>query len=151
MKSTALKVKAVSDKILKTEKYPWKKLLAYQPPGLKKTTPELLEKLKASLLNNGMASTFYVWQKGKEVFSLDGHHRCMALYELEKEGHAVPDKFTCSFLNIKTEKEAKTVFMATYDHWSMREQTWQNHRHQSPRHAGAFIWLVAFRLRSLNS
>lgn len=37
MKSTALKVKAVSDKILKTEKYPWKKLLAYQPPGLKKT------------------------------------------------------------------------------------------------------------------
>lgn len=118
MKSTALKVKAVSDKILKTEKYPWKKLLAYQPPGLKKTTPELLEKLKASLLNNGMASTFYVWQKGKEVFSLDGHHRCMALYELEKEGHAVPDKFTCSFLNIKTEKEAKTVFMAYQSHYA---------------------------------
>ncbi len=55
------------DKILKTEKISWKELKPYQPKGLKKTTPERMAKLKKSLKENGFASPFYVWQRGKDL------------------------------------------------------------------------------------
>lgn len=55
------------DKILKTEKISWKALKPYQPKGLKKTTPERMAKLKKSLKENGFASPFYVWQRGKDL------------------------------------------------------------------------------------
>ena len=106
------------DKILKTEKISWKALKPYQPKGLKKTTPERLAKLKKSLKENGFASPFYVWQRGKDIISLDGHHRLMVIEEMANEGEKIPEKLTCNFLDIKNENEAKRIFMAYQSHYA---------------------------------
>ena len=106
------------DKILKTEKISWKALKPYQPKGLKKTTPERLAKLKKSLKENGFASPFYVWQRGKDIISLDGHHRLMVIEEMAAEGEKIPEKLTCNFLDIKNDKEAKRIFMAYQSHYA---------------------------------
>jgi len=106
------------DKILKTEKISWKALKPYQPKGLKKTTPERMGKLKKSLKENGFASPFYVWQRGKDIISLDGHHRLMVIEEMANEGEKIPEKLTCNFLDIKNEKEAKRIFMAYQSHYA---------------------------------
>lgn len=108
----------MKDKILKTEKVDWRKLKPFQPKELKKTTPERLAKLKKSLEENGFAAPFYVWQRGKEIVSLDGHHRLMVLPEMVAEGKKVPEKLTCCFLDVKNEKEARMVFMAYQSHYA---------------------------------
>lgn len=106
------------DKIIKTEKVAWKSLKPWQPQNLKKTTRERLDKLKRSLKENGFGSPFYVWQRGKDIWTLDGHHRLMVLPELEAEGEEIPELLTCNFLNLKTEKEAKHIFMAYQSHYA---------------------------------
>ncbi len=109
----------IEDIILKTEKIEWKKIRKFQPAELKKTTPERMNKLKNSLVKNGFALSFYVFEdKNGNIWCLDGHHRIDILEKCESEGIHVPEKFTCSFLDIKDEKHAKKILLAFNSHYS---------------------------------
>ncbi len=108
----------VADLIVKTEKLPWKKLVPYQPETLKKTTPERMAKLRRSLLKNGFASPFHVWQRGKKIYLIDGHHRQKAMLELEAQGHSIPEALPCNFLKIRSEEVAKKLVLAFNSHYA---------------------------------
>lgn len=99
-------MKEISNKILKTELVTWKDLKFLQSENLKDLPKQAEEKLKQSILNNDFCQTFNVWQKGKDVFLLDGHHRVKILKKLEEEGNIIPDKFPANFIDCKNRKEA---------------------------------------------
>ncbi len=112
----------MKDLILKTEKVDWRELVPYQPDDLKKTTPELMTKLKTSLMNNGLASPLNIWEKSGKKYILDSHHRVKALTELESEGKKVPKTLTANFLDIKTDKEAKKLILIFNSHYATIER-----------------------------
>jgi len=53
----------VKNKIIKTKLIDWKKLKSLQPENFKTTKPEIIEKLKKSLIKNGLSSSFVVWDE----------------------------------------------------------------------------------------
>ena len=108
----------MNDLILKTELIEWQKLKPFQPADLKNTTQARLDKLKNSLEKNGFAAPFNIWETGKKLFILDGHHRLKALEQMADEGRAVPEKLTCNFINIKNKKQAKKMVLAYNSHYA---------------------------------
>jgi DNA modification methylase len=101
----------IKDLIIKTQKIEWKKARWYQPQDFKKSSKEQIQKLKTSIIRNGFADAFDVWQKGKIIYILDGCRRDLALKELEKENIKIPDKLSAVFYDIKNNKEAKKLIM----------------------------------------
>lgn len=65
----------LKNKIIKTKLIKWDELKWLQPDNFKDTSPELLSKLKKSMLNNGFASPFNVWEDKGKLWILDGSHR----------------------------------------------------------------------------
>lgn len=108
----------LKNKIIKQELVRWKDLIPFQPENLKKTTPALMQKLKANMRNNGFVSPFFVWQKGKNKYIIDGHHRQRALNELDANSTNVPQELPGIFLKIKDEKEAKKYLLAFNSHYA---------------------------------
>lgn len=105
--------------IVKTELVDWRLLKPFQPDSLKKTTKERLEKLENSLLANGFAMSFYIFQDANgSYWVIDGHHRLKALNGLEKKGYDVPTHFPCAFLNVENETHAKKLVLAFNSHYA---------------------------------
>ena len=99
-------------KILKHEKIRWREAKWIQPEDFKEIKPESLEKLKKSIKNNGFIQPFNVWENDGKINILDGHHRKMALEQLECEGVDIPDLLNANFIECSSYKEAvKYVFL----------------------------------------
>lgn len=111
------------NRIVKQDMIDWKKLVPFQPDNLKKTNPYTLQKLANSLCANGLTMNFYVWEKDGKIYIIDGHSRheilqlleTNTIYPKDSKGkeHSViiPDKFPCSFLDLKNKKEAKKAVL----------------------------------------
>lgn len=101
----------IKNRILKTEFVKWRDLEWFQPKELKSLDENETEKLKNSLTKNDFIQPFNIWQKGKKLLILDGHHRQLVMKVLEDEGHIFPDLLPANFINVKNEKEAKKLVL----------------------------------------
>jgi len=58
---------------------------------LKKITRDNLDRLKLEIRSRGFLAPMFVWESQRGIhYTLDGHQRCKALEELEKEGYTIP-------------------------------------------------------------
>lgn len=87
------------------------KLKPFQPDNLKIMMKESFDKLKESILLNNFVAGFYVWDDGKTIWIIDGHHRKYALEDLKKSGVIIPDKFLCVFLKFENDKQAAQALL----------------------------------------
>jgi len=111
-------MKSLTDITEKTEKIAWQRLNPTQPESLKKTTPARMDKLKKSLIENGFAASFYVFEKDNNIYVIDGTHRLKALRELQSEGVDVPTHFNCTFLKVRDDKHIKKLVLAFNSHYA---------------------------------
>ena len=86
---------------------------------LKSITKDDYHKLIQSLKKNGMPVALNIWvdTKGKKWIS-DGHHRCLAFGDMEKDGWFIPP-IPCNIVKAKTKKEAAALLLignSTYAH-----------------------------------
>ena len=88
-------------KILRYEKIVWKDAEWFQSKNLKKIKKIELEKLKKSFIRNGFNNPFFVFEKNKTIYILDGHHRRLALESLQETVN-IPNKLPALFMDIKS-------------------------------------------------
>lgn len=99
----------ITNKIIKSDLIEWRNLEWLQ--GKLKAIPDSsLKKLKQSLVNNSFVQPFNVWENGK-LWILDGHHRKLAMEQLEAEGYNIPDKLPANFVECKNKKEASKLVL----------------------------------------
>jgi len=103
----------IKDLILKTEKINWQELKDLQPNNLK--TSYHSDLTKESLIKNGFAFTFYIWQDKKDKYIVDGHLRVDILKELKNEGYDVPDELNCTFLDLPDKKTAIRYLLEVFN------------------------------------
>lgn len=101
----------IKNRIIKTELVSWKDFLFIQYKSFKNITAEDMQRLKNSIIKNDFIETFKIWQNGKELYCLDGFHRCKAFEELAKEGYKIPAKFPADFIKCKNKKEAAKLVL----------------------------------------
>lgn len=114
-----MSVKEIKSRILKSKPVEWKKFEFLQTESFKELSKEAYQKIKESILRNGFAESFKVWQNGRKLYCLDGYHRCKVLSDLEREGVRVPAKFHADFLACKNQKEAAKlvlIYSSIYAH-----------------------------------
>lgn len=111
-------MKTIKNKISETKLVDWRKLEWLQPKDFKNDNPEIIEKLKTSLKNNGFASPFHVWQNKTKTYILDGHYRSKCLKELQSEGIKIPDKLPANFIDCKNKTEAKKMVLVYNSHYA---------------------------------
>ena len=100
-------------RVIKQGLVDWHSCEWLQPENLKQQSLSDFQKLKTSLIENGFASLFYVWddpETGKR-FILDGHHREKVLKSLEAEGVNIPNEFPAAWIDCKDMHEAKKFIM----------------------------------------
>ena len=104
----------LKDLIIKTEKVNWQELKDLQPNNLK--NPYHTENLKKSLVKNGFAFSFYVWEdKNGDKYLVDGHLRSDVLIELKNEGFDIPDELSCTFLDLPNRKTAIKYLLEVFN------------------------------------
>lgn len=104
----------IKDLILETKKVNWHNLQDLQPNNLK--LPYNNDKTKASLIKNGFASAFQVWQdKDGEIWIIDGHLRKDLLLELESDGYAIPPLLSCTFIDLPNKKTAVRYLLEVFN------------------------------------
>ena len=104
----------LKDLIIKTEKVNWQELKDLQPNNLK--TPYHTENLKKSLVKNGFAFSFYIWEdKNGDKYLVDGHLRSDVLIELKNEGFDIPDELSCTFLDLPNRKTAIKYLLEVFN------------------------------------
>lgn len=104
----------IKDLIIKTEKVNWMELKELQPENLK--SPFYSEHTKSSLIKNGFAFTFYVWQDTNgDIFIIDGHLRKDLLIELKNDGYNVPNELNCTFLDLADKKQAIKYLLEVFN------------------------------------
>jgi hypothetical protein len=103
----------IKDLIIKTEKVDWQELKDLQPTNLK--NPYHSNATKESLIKNGFAFTFYVWENEGNKYLLDGHLRSDLLRELKSEGHTIPDQLNCTFLDLPDRKTAVRYLLEVFN------------------------------------
>jgi hypothetical protein len=101
----------IKNKVLKVAPVKWKQLKFLQTDKLKAFPRELEEKLRESMIRNHFVETFKVWQSGKDLYCLDGFHRCLVLRSLEERGHTVPEELTGEFIDCKSKTEAARLVL----------------------------------------
>jgi hypothetical protein len=79
--------------------------------SLKRISKRNLEKLKASILQNGFSAPIFVWRKGEANCILDGHQRLTALRSLEADGRSIP-KLPVAYIDADSEQQAKAKLLA---------------------------------------
>ena len=100
----------IKNKIIKTEPVKWRDLRWLQAE-LKEMTVECMQRLKKSLIDNGFSMPFHVWDTGKEIYILDGHHRQRVLQKIEKDGHTIPEMLPANFIQCKDKKQAAKMVL----------------------------------------
>lgn len=100
----------------------WHELKTYQFNDLKETKDRDIDKLKNAIVNEGFAFPFYCWQR----YVIDGTGRYLALLELEKEGHEIPD-LPCVSLRANSLKEAKKLsLLASSQHGKISQKSFDS-------------------------
>ncbi|KAA5532669.1 hypothetical protein F0919_17975 [Taibaiella lutea] len=102
----------IKSRIIRTENINWKQLKFIQQDGFKEHTAVNKSKLKESLVANGFADAFNVWQdENNDIWCLDGYHRKHDLEELECEGISVPEKLPALFIDCNDKAEAAALVL----------------------------------------
>lgn len=101
----------INNEVLKMESINWKELKPFQG-NLKDLSVENYEKLKISILKNGLSFAKHVWKDEKGIINiLDGHQTVRCLEKMEQEGYSVP-LIPCVFVNADSYKQAKEKLLA---------------------------------------
>lgn len=100
----------ITNRIIKTELVRWRELQWLQG-RLKHISPRNREKLKENLKANSFLQPFNVWENGGMLWCLDGHHRKMAMEELERDGMKIPEMLPANFIECSDMKEAKKLLL----------------------------------------
>lgn len=101
----------IRNKILKVEPLNWRAFKFIQTDRFKHFPEELATRLRESMVRNNFIETFKVWQDKKDIYCLDGFHRCMILRELEGQGYEIPEKLPCEFIECKDKSEAAKLVL----------------------------------------
>lgn len=91
------------------ENYTLEKLLPFQG-NLKQIDKPMFDKLKQSLVKDGLPLGFHIWKDKDKIYILDGHHRHLALKSLEVDGYFIP-AIPCTPVIAKNKKEAAKVVL----------------------------------------
>lgn len=106
----------------------WRKCKWLQPSNLKRQSRAQKEKLKRSLVGNGFASVFYVWEHRGSTWILDGHHRESTMRDLEQNGLdgvpvSIPARLPAAFIRCKNKKDAiKLCLLYSSQYAKMNEE-----------------------------
>jgi len=104
----------LKDLILKTKKVNWQELKDLQPNNLK--TPYHSNLTKESLIKNGFAFSFYIWEdKNGDKYLVDGHLRTDLLRELKNDGYDIPEQLSCTFLDLPNRKTAVKYLLEVFN------------------------------------
>lgn len=80
------------------------------------------DKLKKSLIKEGLPLGFHVWiDSKKKVWVVDGSHRRLALLSLKEDGYHIPS-LPCTIVDAKTKKEAAKIVMISNSHYAKMNQ-----------------------------
>lgn len=92
--------------------------------NLKSITSEQFNKLKQSLIKDGLPIAFHIWIDSKyKKWILDGTHRFKAFMALQDEGYFIPP-IPCNVVIAKTKKEAaKTVLISNSKYAEMSQES----------------------------
>jgi hypothetical protein len=90
--------------------------------NLKSIDEKSFDKLKKSLIKEGLPLGFHVWiDSKKKVWTIDGHHRVLALKALQDQGYHIPS-LPCSIVDAKSKKEAAKIVMISNSHYAKMSQ-----------------------------
>jgi len=90
--------------------------------NLKTLDPKDFERLKQSILDNGISFPFFIWQNKKKNYCLDGHQREKVLVVLRDEGYTIPP-LPVDLIEAKDEAEAKfKILLASSRYGQITEQ-----------------------------
>lgn len=91
---------------------------------LKSIDEDRFKKLKKSLITDGLPIGFHVWiDKKDKVWTIDGHHRVLALKALRDEGYDIPS-LPCVIVQAKDKKEAaKAVLINNSKYAKMNQES----------------------------
>lgn len=117
-----IKTKEISIKCEAKEYIDIDKLIPFQGK-LKAITKENFEKLKRSLIKDGLPLGFHIWKEKDKNYIMDGHHRQLALKSIRDDGYFVPP-VPCNNVIAKNKKEAaKAVLVSNSKYASMNESS----------------------------
>jgi hypothetical protein len=104
------------------ENYTLDKLIPFQG-NLKSIDKPMFDKLKQSLIKDGLPLGFHIWKDKNKTYILDGHHRHLALKSLEVDGYFIP-AIPCTPVIAKNKKEAaKVVLISNSKYAEMNQQS----------------------------
>lgn len=94
---------------------------------LKSIDKDQFLKLKKSLISDGLPIGFHVWiDKKSKVWTIDGHHRVLALKALRDDGFHIPS-LPCVIVQAKDKKEAaKAVLINNSKYARMNQESLGN-------------------------
>jgi hypothetical protein len=78
--------------------------MAFQPDNFKVFPVEAKEKLKTSIIVNGIFAPVLIWEEKRKI--LDGHHRVRVFHEMTEEGIQIPEQIPVVMVSAKDEKDA---------------------------------------------
>lgn len=90
---------------------------------LKSINKSEFDKLKKSLIKDGLPLAFSVWKQKDKIYLIDGHHRKLALQALSEDGYHIPS-LPCVEIEAKTKKEAaKAVLISNSKYAEMNQES----------------------------
>jgi DNA modification methylase len=88
---------------------------------LKSIDKENFDKLKRSLIKDGLPLGFHVWLDKDKTYICDGHHRIMAMKALRDEGYHIPS-LPCTPVIAKDKKEAARAVLISNSRYAEMSQ-----------------------------
>lgn len=90
---------------------------------LKSLSKPAFAKLRASILEHGVAFPFFVWKSGKHFYTIDGHQRERVLNAMREEGFVIPP-LPVVWIKAANENEAKRkILLASSNYGAMDEDS----------------------------
>ncbi len=118
--------KSIEIKCESKEYYQLNDLIPFQGK-LKSIDKDNFNKLKQSLIKDGLPLGFHIWKYSKgKLYIIDGHHRQLALKALQDEGYHIPS-LPCTLVKAKNKKEAaKAVLVSNSKYAKMSQESLGN-------------------------
>lgn len=88
---------------------------------LKSINKSEFDKLKKSLIKDGLPLAFSVWKQKDKIYLIDGHHRKLALQALSEDGYHIPS-LPCVEIEAKTKKEAAKAVLISNSRYAQMSQ-----------------------------
>lgn len=98
---------------IKTENIELSKLYEFQG-DLKQLSKENYNKLRKSIIDNGFAEPFVVWEDGKEnkIYVVGGNQRLKVLSSMKNAGEEIHDSYPCNFVECENRWHAKKLLLS---------------------------------------